>query len=163
MIKKGKHDTIDPWLEHSSLGITARCHTLGCKVGIQLDASLAGQVFDFIDRNGNGKISWEEVWEAARPSVDEVLQVLKAIREQRGLSIERLLRQHDSSGDDKLAFSEFQKLLQALSIDIDEKTAAGVFKRLDRDGDQQLSLRTLFGGDSRGGTRFGRCLRYNNQ
>jgi Ca2+-binding EF-hand superfamily protein len=91
------------------------------------------------------------LWAAARPSVDEVLQVLKAIKEQRGLSIERLLRQHDSSGDDKLAFSEFQKLLQSLSIDIDQETAAEVFKRLDRDGDKQLSLRALFGFDSGGG------------
>ena len=98
----------------------------------------------------NGKISWEELWAAARPSVDEVLQVLKAIKEQRGLSIERLLLQHDSSGDDKLAFSEFQKLLQSLSIDIDQETAAEVFKRLDRDGDKQLSLRALFGFDSGG-------------
>ena len=77
--------------------------------------------------------------------------MLKAIKEQRGLSIERLLRRHDSSGDDKLAFSEFQKLLQSLSIDIDQETAAEVFKRLDRDGDKQLSLRALFGFDSGGG------------
>ena len=74
--------------------------------------------------------------------------MLKAIKEQRGLSIERLLRQHDSGGDDKLAFSEFQKLLQSLSIDIDQETAAEVFKRLDRDGDEQLSLGALFGFDS---------------
>ena len=77
--------------------------------------------------------------------------MLKAIKEQRGLSIERLLRQHDSSGDDKLAFHEFQKLLQSLSIDIDQETAAEVFKRLDRDGDKQLSLRALAGLDSTGG------------
>ena len=77
--------------------------------------------------------------------------MLKAIKEQRGLSIERLLRQHDTSGDDKLAFSEFQKLLQSLSIDIDQETAAEVFKRLDRDGDRQLSLGALAGLDSRGG------------
>ena len=115
------------------------------QVGIQADAALAEQVFGFIDQNGNGKISWEELWAAARPSVDEVLQVLKAIKEQRGLSIERLLRQHDSSGDDKLAFSEFQKLLQSLSIDIDQETAAEVFKRLDRDGDKQLSVNAIVG------------------
>ncbi|CAL1127583.1 unnamed protein product [Cladocopium goreaui] len=121
------------------------------RVGIQAHAALAERVFAFIDQNGNGKISWEELWAAARPSVDEVLQVLKAIKEQRGLSIERLLRQHDSSGDDKLAFSEFQKLLQSLSIDIDQETAAEVFKRLDRDGDRQLSLGALAGLDSRGG------------
>jgi hypothetical protein len=42
-------------------------------------------------------------------------------------------------------------LLQSLSIDIDQETAAEVFKRLDRDGDKQLSLRALFGFDSGGG------------
>ena len=111
------------------------------KAGIQADAALAASVFDTIDLNRNGKISWEELWAAARPEVEDVLQ---ALREQ-GLTIERLLRENDSSGDGTLSFSEFQKLLMGLGMEIDQETAAEVFKRLDADGDQQLSLKTLMG------------------
>ena len=111
------------------------------KAGIQADAALAASVFDTIDLNRNGKISWEELWAAARPEVEDVLQ---ALREQ-GLTIERLLWENDSSGDGTLSFSEFQKLLMGLGMEIDQETAAEVFKRLDADGDQQLSLKTLMG------------------
>ncbi len=109
------------------------------KAGIQADAALAASVFDTIDLNRNGKISWEELWAAARPEVEDVLQ---ALREQ-GLTIERLLRENDSSGDGTLSFSEFQKLLMGLGMEIDQETAAEVFKRLDADGDQQLSLKSF--------------------
>ena len=111
------------------------------KVGIQADPALAASVFDTIDLNRNGKISWEELWAAARPDVTDVLQALH----QQSLSIERLLRENDSSGDGTLSFSEFQKLLMRLHIEIDQETATEVFKRLDADGDQQLSLKKLMG------------------
>ena len=111
------------------------------KVGIQADPALAASVFDTIDLNRNGKISWEELWAAARPDVTDVLQALH----QQSLSIERLLRENDSSGDGTLSFSEFQKLLMRLHMEIDQETATEVFKRLDADGDQQLSLKKLMG------------------
>lgn len=112
------------------------------KVGIQADPALAASVFDTIDLNRNGKISWEELWAAARPDVTDVLQALH----QQSLSIERLLRENDSSGDGTLSFSEFQKLLMRLHMEIDQETATEVFKRLDADGDQQLSLKTFLPG-----------------
>lgn len=120
------------------------------KVGIQADSALAEEVFRSIDKDGSGKISWDELWAAAKPSVDEVLQVLRGIQEQRGLGLQKLLQKYDSSGDGTLAFREFQALLQSLSIDIDGETAVEVFKRLDSDGDKQLSLRAM-AGDSNGG------------
>ena len=112
------------------------------KVGIQADPALAASVFDTIDLNRNGKISWEELWAAARPDVTDVLQALH----QQSLSIERLLRENDSSGDGALSFSEFQKLLMRLHMEVDQETATEVFKRLDADGDQQLSLKTFLPG-----------------
>jgi len=120
------------------------------KVGIQADPALAASVFDTIDVNRNGKISWEELWAAARPDVTDVLQALH----QQSVSIERLLRENDSSGDGALSFSEFQKLLTRLGMEIDQETATEVFKRLDADGDQQLSLKTFLAGrDSPAGRR----------
>lgn len=78
-----------------------------------------------------------------QPSVSEVLKVLQAVKERKNLSVETLVRQFDSNGDDRLTFLEFQKMLNALSLDLDESTAREVFRHLDVDGDRQLSLRTL--------------------
>ena len=113
------------------------------KVGIKADDSLAQQTFALIDEEKKGKLTLTEFWHALRPSVSEVLKVLRSIKERKHVSVETLLRQFDSNGDDKLTYLEFQKMLNVLTLDLDESTTKEVFRHLDVDGDRQLSLRTL--------------------
>ena len=111
---------------------------LSAQVGIK-EEGLAEGIFRLIDRDRSGKISLAELGDAMKPTATEVLEALKH-KQRRGLSMETLLQLRDRDGDGQLAFGEFRFLLEGLGFNVDVDTAREVFRRLDVDGDGQLSL-----------------------
>ncbi|CAJ1360947.1 unnamed protein product [Effrenium voratum] len=121
----------------------AELRHLLAEVGLTVDDELLVQVFNLMDHNGNGKISWSELWNAMTPSASEVLAELRVAIVRRHISVPELIRKHDANADDVLTPGEFHRLLDGLGFDLDDATVRDVVRQIDLDGSKQVTRRSL--------------------
>ena len=102
------------------------------------------EIFRQIDRNGNGKVSLFELFQAMKPSSTEVLTALKDVKERKHVSLSTLFRPYDSNGDDKLTPAEFHRMLDDLGFELDDGGVRELLTLIVRDGNGgALPLRDL--------------------
>ncbi|XP_020579448.1 probable calcium-binding protein CML31 [Phalaenopsis equestris] len=92
------------------------------------------QVFRYLDKDGDGKISASELWRSMESSLGEQLLQAEAIE---------LVASSDSDGDGKLGFADFLRLVQAEEEEDKGRSLRDAFAAYEREGKGFITARSL--------------------